>query len=120
MTGLKRVAIGCLAVLTVAAMTAPRVVAGEDAGPEVRLTGYITDEWCGANNANAKGADCARDCAKKGSELAIFADGKLYRLSNKNLALEHLGYRVVVTGTLDATSKIVHVRSIEKAKEQAP
>jgi hypothetical protein len=93
--------------------------AAKDAGKEVRLTGYITDEWCGAKNANPEGAGCARDCAKKGSELAIYSDGKLYRLSAKDKALEYLGVRVVVTGTLDAEGKAVEVRSIEKAKEQA-
>jgi hypothetical protein len=93
------------------------VLAGEEA-KEVKLTGYITDEWCGVKNANADGAACARSCAKKGSELAIFADGKLYILSDKEKALEHIGYEVVVTGTLAGENK-VQVKSIEKAEKKA-
>ncbi len=95
------------------------VLAGEGEGTkkEVKLTGYITDEWCGAKNAGAEGADCARDCAKKGSKLAIFSDGKLYILSDKEAALANLGYKVIVTGTLDDAG-VVQVSSIEKAEEK--
>lgn len=93
-------------------------LAGDEAKKEVQLTGYITDEWCGKANANAQGAGCAKACAKKGSDLAVFADGKMYKLSNKEMALEHLGYEVVVTGTLDE-SGTVQVASIAKAKKDA-
>ncbi len=85
---------------------------------EIQLTGYITDEYCGAKNANPKGADCARDCAKKGSKMAIFSEGKIYLLSDKEAALAHLGYKVVVSGTL-GEGGVVQVRSIEKAKGEA-
>lgn len=108
--------IAAAAVLALAALVP--ALAGDE--PKVvQLTGYITDEWCGAKNANPEGAGCARDCARKGSELAIVSDGKMYRLSAKDKALEHLGHKVVVTGTLDAEGKVVQVRTIEKAKDKA-
>ena len=91
-------------------------VAGET--KEVKLTGYITDEWCGAKNANAGGVGCAKACAKKGSAMALFADGKLYILSDKEKALDHLGYEVVVTGTIGEENKL-EVKSIEKVKKKA-
>lgn len=110
----------CVAVLALALVVCVAVPgARAEEAKLVHLTGYITDEWCGAKNANPGGADCARDCAKKGSELAIFSDGKLYRLSDKERSLEFLGSKVIVTGTLDAEDKKVNVRSIEKAKDQA-
>ena len=51
-------------------------LAGE-AGKDVKLTGYITDQWCGARNANPEGKDCALECAKKGAALMLYSDGKL-------------------------------------------
>jgi len=109
-----------LSVAIVAALAlaiAVPALAGNSA-KEVKLTGYITDEWCGAKNANADGVGCAKACAKKGSEMALFADGKLYILSDKEKALEHLGYEVIVTGTVGEENKL-QVKSIEKAKKKA-
>lgn len=81
---------------------------------QVQLTGYITDEFCGAKNANSEGADCTKACADKGADVAIYADGKMYKLSDKAMALEHVGYEVVVIGTLNEDGS-VEVASIEKA-----
>jgi hypothetical protein len=93
-------------------------LAGEGAAAkDVTLSGYITDEWCGAKNANAEGSGCAAACAKKGANLAILSDGKMYILSNKELALSNLGHKVEVKGTLSEDGKTVNVKSIEKAKE---
>ena len=86
------------------------------AGEKVELTGYITDEWCGAKNANPDGAACAKSCAEKGSKMAIVSDGKLYVLSDKKQALEHLGHKVVIAGTLGEDG-VVQVASIKKAPE---
>lgn len=113
---MRRIPLLALAALLAAAVCLP-VLAGQ-AGKEVTLTGFITDEACGAKNANAEGAACARSCAEKGSALAIYADGKLYRLSDKQAALAHLGYKVVVTGTLTDDGAAVQVKSIEKAPEK--
>ncbi len=71
--------------------------AGEEEAKEVTLTGWITDQYCGAKNANANGAACARACAKKGSDMMIYSDGTLYKISDKELALQHVGYEVEVT-----------------------
>ena len=91
--------------------------AGCGEGHDVELTGWITDEWCGAKNANAEGAGCAKACAKKGAELVLAAEGKLYKLSDKELALEYIGYKVTVKGTLEEDT--LNVTSIEKAEEDA-
>ena len=105
------------AVVTLLALAAAMPAVAGDA-EEVKLTGYITDEYCGAKNANADGVDCAKACAKKGSDLAIYSDGKLYKLSDKELALKHLGHEVVVTGTLNDDGS-VSVANIEKAEKSA-
>ena len=97
-------------------LTAP-VLAGDE-GKQVELTGWLADQWCGANNANDKPASiaCAKSCAEKGSAMVLVADGKTYELSDKELALEHLGHEVVVKGTLAPDGKI-EVASIEPAKK---
>ncbi len=48
--------------------------------------------------------------------MGVFADGKLYKLSDKEAALKHLGYEVVVTGTMTDDGGI-QVASIEKAEK---
>ena len=83
---------------------------------EVKLTGWITDEWCGANNANAGGGECAKACAEKGAQVVLFSEGKLYKLSDRELALKHVGYEVLVTGTV--SEDMITVSSIEKAAEE--
>jgi len=102
----------CLALGTFSA-----VAAGDDVAKKVELTGYITDEWCGANNANPDGVACAKSCAEKGSKMAVFSDGKLYVLSDKKAALDNLGVKVVVTGTLDQEG-VVQVEAIERIEDE--
>lgn len=114
----KALILSILVALALGGFTAVLAGEGEGAKKEVKLTGYITDEWCGAKNASADGVDCARDCAKKGSKMAIFSDGKLYILSDKDAALAHLGYEVIVKGTVDDAG-VVQVSSIEKAEKKA-
>jgi len=75
-------------------------LAGDRNENEVKLTGWITDEYCGVKNANADGVDCARACAKKGSDMMLFSDGKLYKISDKEMAVKHVGHEVVVTGVV--------------------
>ena len=89
-------------------------MAGE--GKEVELTGYITDEYCGAKNANAEGVGCIKACAEKGSALMVYSDGTLYRISDKEMALAHLGYKVIVKGTVDEENNVTPT-SIEKAEK---
>ena len=98
------------------ALAAP-VVAGDN-GKDVELTGWIADKWCGASNANdeASSIACAKDCAGKGSPMVLVADGKTYELSDKELALEHLGHEVVVKGTLVGDGRL-EVKSIAQTKK---
>lgn len=106
---LTAVAVTCLLVMP--------ILAGDET-KEVALTGWIADKWCGAKNANGDPASvaCAKSCAEKGSPMVLVADGKTYELSDKKLAVEHIGYEVVVTGTLVSEDKI-EVKSIEKAEK---
>ncbi len=118
MTRFGTVALVTLALAVPGMLTTTALLAGGPDTPETRveLTGFITDMWCGKSNANAEGVACIKSCAEKGSDVAIYADGKLYKLDKKELALEHVGYEVVVTGKL-ATDGSVEVAGIKRAQK---
>ena len=85
----------------------------DTAAQPAAVKGWITDSFCGAKNANAAGATCARDCYKKGAKLELVADGKTYQLSDQKAAFEHIGHEVVITGTIDKDT--IKVDKIEPA-----
>jgi hypothetical protein len=87
--------------------------AGDKEGKEVTLSGWITDEWCGKANANAKGKDCSVKCAKDGAKLVLFSDEKMYVIDNQELAMKNVGFEVVVKGTVGKENALV-VTSIKK------
>jgi hypothetical protein len=86
------------------------------AGTQTTWTGWITDESCGAKNANAEGKACALKCAKAGSKLVLYVDGekKLVGLDNQQEAMKHVGTPVSVTGTLE--NGVIKVEKIEEKK----
>ena len=81
-------------------------------------TGWITDEHCGAKGAKAGHEDCAKKCMEKGGKLVFYnaADQKLYKLDKQDLAKEHLGHEVKVTGHVEG--EMIHVESIAPAKAE--
>ena len=81
---------------------------------DVVLTGYLTDSNCGANNANAKGKDCALKCIKDGARVQLMADNKLYTIEKLDKPESVFGFEVKVTGQLDESSNVIRVASIEK------
>jgi hypothetical protein len=95
-------------------MTAAAFAADTAAKP-TSMKGWITDSFCGAKNANAEGAECAKSCYKKGAKLELVADGKTYQISDQKAAAEHIGHEVVITGTLDKDT--IKVDKIEAAKK---
>jgi len=83
-------------------------------GGEVTMTGWLTDEYCGVNNANAEGAGCIKACAEKGADMMLYSSGKLYKITDKKMALQHVGHEVVVTGMLGDDNSLTPT-SIAKA-----
>lgn len=79
-------------------------------------TGWITDDHCGAKGAKAEHKDCAVKCLDQGGKLVFYnpADEKIYTLDNQELAKEHLGHEVKLTGEVDGTA--IKVAAIEKAE----
>jgi len=103
-----------LAVAVIAAMLALPLAASADT-----WTGWITDSHCGAAGARAGHKDCALKCMKGGSKLVFYnnADKKLYQLDNQDMAKEHLGHEVTVTGSVDGDA--IKIEKIDMAKAPA-
>jgi uncharacterized protein DUF5818 len=85
------------------------------AGTKGTWTGWITDDHCGSKGAKAEHQSCAERCLGRGSKLVFYntADEKLYKLDNQDLAKQHLGHQVTVTGDIEGDS--IKVESIAKA-----
>src|ERR1700674_5379167 len=75
--------LACLAVLSL--VVAPIAAAAGTAGS---WNGWITDEKCGAKDANAGAAACVAKCNDKGAKLVLYngADKKLYKLDKQDVA----------------------------------
>jgi hypothetical protein len=86
------------------------------AGTKGTWTGWITDDHCGAKGAKAEHKGCAEKCLGDGSKLVFYntEDKKLYSLDKQDVAKEHLGHEVKVTGEVDGDA--IKVESIEIAK----
>ena len=99
--------------LTILAVTAFAPLAGAAKGS---WTGWITDESCGASGAKAEHKDCAKRCADRGSKLVFYntADKKIYTLDKQDVAKQHIGHEVKVTG--EAEGNAIKVESIAAAK----
>lgn len=82
---------------------------------EVSLTGYLTDSFCGAANASAKGKSCAVECIKKGAKVQLYAQETLYTL-DQVASEKYIGVAVKVTGTLEDGTTTIKVKSIEEVK----
>ena len=103
----KMIVLFALLTLTVAALAG--------AGTKGTWTGWVTDEHCGAKGASADHKACAEKCLKNGGKLVFYNtnDKKIYALDNQDLAKQHIGHEVKVTG--EAEGKSIKVASIAPA-----
>lgn len=103
-----------LILLTLLAFILALPLAG--AGTKGTWTGWITDDHCGAKGAKAEHKSCAERCLGRGAKLVFYnsTDEKLYSLDNQDLAKEHLGHEVKVTGEVDGDA--IKVESIAMAE----
>lgn len=101
--------------LTVAVLALVAVAPALAADGTSSWTGWITDSHCGKGGANAKHTKaCVEKCAKDG-QVVFFneADQKIYSLDKGTEALEFVGVKVKVTGTVEGDT--IKVASFEKA-----
>ena len=84
-------------------------------------TGWITDDHCGAKGAKAGHEGCAEKCLGGGAKLVLYntADEKLYILDNQELAKQHIGHHVKVTGNVEGDAiKVESIAMVEAEPKQ--
>ena len=82
-----------------------------------KLTGWISDDMCGAKNAQEGGGECASRCVKEHGAKYVFvdeSDKKVYSIDAQDRVAPHAGHHVVVKGTVDGSA--LKLTSIEMAK----
>jgi hypothetical protein len=87
----------------------------------VEWTGWSTDSHCGAKGAKAGHEKCAEKCYKEGSKAVFYnnADKKIYQLDNQDLAKQHGGHHVKVSGEATGDSiKVSGNEMVADAKKQ--
>jgi hypothetical protein len=102
--------------LIVTLLTAAALAA---ASAEKKFTGTITDSMCAtADHSSMRmgptDAECTRACVEAHGGTYVLYDGKqAYTLSDQKMPEALAGKKVIVTGTLDAKSKTIHVSSMK-------
>jgi hypothetical protein len=79
-------------------------------------TGWISDDMCGAKNAEGS-AECASKCVKEHGAKYVFVndgDKKVYAIDAQDKVAPHAGHHVIVKGTADGSE--LKLTSIEMAK----
>lgn len=104
---MKKTSVLLLALLAVA------IALPAGAGAKGSWTGWITDSTCGAKGAKAAHKNCAEKCLSEGGKLVFYSleNQKIYSLENQELAKQHLGHEVTVTGEV-ADGTYIKVESI--------
>jgi hypothetical protein len=99
------------------------VVAALSARQETQtFTGVITDDMCAytghaAMKMGPTDAACTRACYDAHGAKYVLLDGKtVYGLNDQKAPATFAGSKVTITGTLDAKTKTIQVKSISAAK----
>jgi hypothetical protein len=92
-------------------------LAAQAAQKDAAYRGEIMDSDCAkmGQHPEPDAKQCTVDCVKDGSTYVLFnaADKSVYQLDDQKKPVAFAGQKVVVTGTLDKTSKTIHVNSIK-------
>ena len=82
-----------------------------------KINGWISDSMCGAKHAGT-GAACAKKCIE-GGEKPVFVDADkkaVWSIDNPDAVKNYGGSHVTIHGTINESSKSVHIDSIAEAK----
>ena len=111
---MRKVLLICLAVCFVLALSA---LAFDDMGKSGTVKGWVVDEKCGANGANAGGEACTKKCLAAGAKMVVVTDGdqKVLAVENPDALKGHEGHHVAVTGSMGKDS--IKVDSAAKCSE---
>jgi len=99
------------------------VVASLSAGQSTQtFTGIITDTECATGDHSrmrmgSTDAECTRACVSAhGASFVLYSGKEAYALTDQKTPDKFAGQKVRVTGTLDAKTKTIQVKSITAAQ----
>jgi len=83
-------------------------------GKAATLTGWVSDEKCGAANASADKADCAKKCIAAGQKIVFVTDKdkKVLNVQNPEVLKGHEGHHVKVSAHVDESAGSIHVMNV--------
>lgn len=83
-----------------------------------KISGWVSDEKCGAKGGNASHADCAKKCEDAGQKLVVVSDKghTVYNVDNQDALKGHEGEHVRVTAS--NSNGTLHVDNVDKLKDQ--
>jgi len=99
---------------------------------ETSVTGWVSDEACGATHTKPGGADCVRKCLRGGASvghpewkpqrMVFVADEghQIWIVENPETLKGHEGDRLRVSGMFDQKGKVVRVREAAPAPDSTP
>jgi hypothetical protein len=93
----------------------------KEAAPKLMtLRGWVSDEKCGAKNASAKGAACAKGCIEKGEKVVFVndKDKKVWNVKNPEDLKGHEGHHVKLSAHVydDGSIHVMSVSMLGKKK----
>jgi hypothetical protein len=68
---------------------------------------YISDSKCAAKHASDMNAKCVQTCVKGGAAPVAVVGETVYKVSDPDKLMEHLGHKVVITGKVEGDTLTV-------------
>lgn len=105
-------------------LTALMIVGLALAWPNVRIrtfAGEIQDSTCVGTAAHVE-SECALKCVRHGAKWALYDPSReeIYQLDDQEMPGNFAGQQVTVTGTLDKSTKTIHVVKVVLSKRTPP
>jgi hypothetical protein len=118
---MKKLLVAALAMtLSVAAFAKDKAAAKSSDGKLATVSGWVSDEKCGAAGAKADHADCAKKCIEGGKAMVLVndKDQSVWTVKNPDALKGHEGHHVKVKAHV-YDDKSVHIESVSMMKEKA-
>jgi len=99
-------------------------IAAGDKNKSITVTGWVSDEACGAAHTKPGREDCVRKCLKGGADIGhpewkpqrmVFVTDtgqKIWVVENPEALKGHEGHHLKITGQVDTSKKTVHVNEV--------
>jgi hypothetical protein len=101
-------------------------LAENESGHTTLLQGWLSDEQCARGRASSgiytgTNPECANECVAKGKKIVFIdpAAKRILLIANQDVAKEHVGDRVEITGSLNPQAKSIHVVSLKMLEKGA-